>query len=1254
MRKGRLRARRTPRRYVLGRMTLLAGLLGALIAVSAPGAPEAAAAVPPANIYVVSSLGSALSPVPLGGSTPGPSLAVGRTPHFVALSPDGAAAFATNFGDGTVTPVDLAVGTQGPPTAVGSKPEGIAVTPDGSKAYVAISGDNRVVPLTLNGSTAVAGTAIIAGLNPYGIAITPNGASAYVSNSGSGTVTPIDLASATPGAPIPVGLSPQGIAVAPNGATVYVVNAGSGSVTPISTSNNVPGAPIATSNSGAPAGSPSSSPSQIAITPDGLTAYVTNPGTGSLGVLDLASTPARLRAEIALPAAYPPSGVAVAPNGATVYVTSSFGNALLPVSTSTNALGTPITGIAGALGVAITPDQAPVAQLTASARTVPAGTTVTLDASASTTAYGTIVAYQFFFGDGSDPIVSSSPIVTHLYKNPGMFEAKVYELNSNGTSYFSVYTGQTMSRNVPVRNGLPQDAASLSITVTGAPLPVRTPIMVVANLAGGNLTPVAVPIGSAPPTVSSSVPGGKGPAFSAFAPDASAAVVTNFLGNTLTPYSLCTGGAGGPSLVPGTAVATGASPSQVAISPVPVSRAGTQAQWHVYVVDFGANDVRRYLLTVDTALCTATLAPPTSLPASVIAVGTAPYGIAISPDGQTAYVSNSGSGTVTPIDLATAAAGTPIPVGLRPRGLAVSPNGATVYVVNADSSSVTPISTATKVPGAPIPVGANPSLIAITPDGASAYVGDGGPPSAVTPIDLTTNRARPDVILPTGTSPTGVAVTPDGTRVFVASYPTGTVHAIDVATDKLAGDPIVGFAGPVGLTITPDQAPAARITASATTVPAGTAVTFDASSSTVTFGTIKAYQFNFGDGTPAVVTSSPVVTHSFANAGTYPVVVYELSEAGTGYTSSFTGQTYSRYAPTKPDGVPQDAAGIYVTVTAGAGGAIPRNTPVLYVSNLGGAKLTPVALPAAAPPVVGAPIPTGNGPAFSAATPDRRALVVSNFYDNTVTPIAVCPAGANVQYTRGTAVATGQSPSQVAVSPTPAAGSTAAQPKWDVYVADSGADDVRHFVLSLDTLTCTASVAPSQPLSASIIPVGASPYGIAITPDGAKAYVSNTGSGTVTPIDLATGQPGIPIPVGQRPQGIAVTPDGTKVYVANSASNTVTPITVATNTPGTPISVGSNPIVVAITPGSRVAFVTNNASATVSQIDLTTNRVIRTITIPGGQPAAVAVTPDGATAWVSSYNTGTLIPIDVATGAIGPNTLSGLQQPVGVSVSITP
>src|SRR6516162_2325563 len=89
-----------------------------------------------------------------------------------------------------------------------------------------------------------------------------------------------------------------------------------------------------------------------------------------------------------------------------------------------------------------------------------------------------------------------------------------------------------------------------------------------------------------------------------------------------------------------------------------------------------------------------------------------------------------------------------------------------------------------------------------------------------------------------------------------------------------------------------------------------------------------------------------------------------------------------------------------------------------------------------------------------------------------------------------------------------------------------------------------------------------------------NAYIMNQLDNTVSVIDTATNTVvGSPIPVGRSPFGVAVTPDGSKVYVANSLSGTVSVIDTATNTVvGSPIAVGNFPLGgVAVTPdGSKV------------------------------------------------------------------------------------
>ncbi len=66
------------------------------------------------------------------------------------------------------------------------------------------------------------------------------------------------------------------------------------------------------------------------------------------------------------------------------------------------------------------------------------------------------------------------------------------------------------------------------------------------------------------------------------------------------------------------------------------------------------------------------------------------------------------------------------------------------------------------------------------------------------------------------------------------------------------------------------------------------------------------------------------------------------------------------------------------------------------------------------------------------------------------------------------------------------------------------------------------------------VPVGTGPWGVAVSPDGQKAYVANLFSNTTSVIDTMDNTVKATVPVGAYPSGVAVTPDGTKAYVVNA------------------------------------------------------------------------------------------------------------------------
>lgn len=100
------------------------------------------------------------------------------------------------------------------------------------------------------------------------------------------------------------------------------------------------------------------------------------------------------------------------------------------------------------------------------------------------------------------------------------------------------------------------------------------------------------------------------------------------------------------------------------------------------------------------------------------------------------------------------------------------------------------------------------------------------------------------------------------------------------------------------------------------------------------------------------------------------------------------------------------------------------------------------------------------------------------------------------------------------------------------------------------------------------IPVGDEPRFVALSPDDATAYVSNTVSGTVSAISLAGASEFSlidEITVGSEPRGMAVTPNGTRLIVANHTSGTCSIVDTSNFSVIDTVEVGGNPQAVAIT-----------------------------------------------------------------------------------------
>ena len=197
-------------------------------------------------------------------------------------------------------------------------------------------------------------------------------------------------------------------------------------------------------------------------------------------------------------------------------------------------------------------------------------------------------------------------------------------------------------------------------------------------------------------------------------------------------------------------------------------------------------------------------------------------------------------------------------------------------------------------------------------------------------------------------------------------------------------------------------------------------------------------------------------------------------------------------------------------------------------------------------------------------------------------------------------------------------------------------------------------ISPARPNAVGVPTlVGNAPSGVAVSPDGTRAYVANVSDGTLTVLDTTTATPivvGDPIPVGDGPTDVTLSPDGSRAYVHRSGNGTITVLDTTTATPtvlGT-IDVGGQTLAVAFSPDGGRAYIAN-IDGTVSVLDTTT--ALPTVVgdpIPVGALASgVAVSPDGTRLYVSDFNGGTNGTFAVFDLTTATPTIIGAAVPVG-------
>src|ERR1700733_5059711 len=184
-----------------------------------------------------------------------------------------------------------------------------------------------------------------------------------------------------------------------------------------------------------------------------------------------------------------------------------------------------------------------------------------------------------------------------------------------------------------------------------------------------------------------------------------------------------------------------------------------------------------------------------------INVGSVPFGIAITSDGNYVYVTNLIDNTVSVIDaIHQTVVGPPIAVGHFPSGIAITPDDRFLYVANANGGTVSVIATSSNTVVATIGCANHPQQLAVTPHGKFVYV-----PDFLTSVFVIETSSNNVVDIIGGfNAPYDIAITPDGRYAYVSNDGNSTVSLIDITTNTVISPTIVLEPDIVYLAITPD------------------------------------------------------------------------------------------------------------------------------------------------------------------------------------------------------------------------------------------------------------------------------------------------------------------------------------------------------------------------------------------------------------------------------------------------------------------
>lgn len=159
--------------------------------------------------------------------------------------------------------------------------------------------------------------------------------------------------------------------------------------------------------------------------------------------------------------------------------------------------------------------------------------------------------------------------------------------------------------------------------------------------------------------------------------------------------------------------------------------------------------------------------------------------------------------------------------------------------------------------------------------------------------------------------------------------------------------------------------------------------------------------------------------------------------------------------------------------------------------------------------------------------------------------------------------------------------------------------------------------------------------GIALSPDGSTLYAADGLANLLVGLDVTTGLAKFAVPVGEQPYGVAVSGDGRRIYVSDWADAKVVAVSAGGSVVGA-VPTGGHPNALVLSPDGRTLYVACANDNVVDVVDTGAMRVRAAIDVAlyphspeGATPDGVALSPDGRMLYVADADADAIVAVSL-------------------------